>query len=186
MRPYLAHVDRRPGRPIGGCTSRIVPPHLRTHRVPDHIATANIHGQLSAMLGRDWYALVIHSDGSGTFAGEKPWTPTPTAEVMDWMLRLGRRLNRELDFSGHWLVAWHREQRPAFYFRDKFGVMQVEYGVDDNWTRLRKCSDDFFMQNCEEALMRAADLVKDLELRQMFQAMKYAPKYASPAHMKMH
>lgn len=147
----IALPSERPGRRIDGTTSYLVGPHRPGHKIASDILANNAASAFGENYGAGYYGLVIWSDGSAQFAGEGPDTPAPPAEVMHWMLDLGRAMNEMLHEGGYWMLCWHREQRLGGLWMSPNGLVRCDWGIDMPFVRAQKLTQQEILQQIATA-----------------------------------
>lgn len=151
----------RPGRQIDGTTSFLIGPHRPGHRVPPDVLANNAATAFGENYGAGYYGLVVFADGSAQFAGEAPDTPAPPAEVMYWMLDIGRSLNEMLHEGGYWMVAWHRDQRLGALWMSPNGLVILDWGIDQPFIRAKQFSVQDVLQSAAGAQAIAREMEKE-------------------------
>lgn len=127
---------------------------VRLHGVPDEIVMAGLREDLDSFCGEPvvgvgWYACVLFADGRGFLGGPELWCAEPGEDKRDLMVRLARRLNREMAHGGHWVTAWHSEGHLVVLWRDVDGDLQFTTEFDDAWERFRHQSDEDTLAVCQ-------------------------------------
>lgn len=166
--------------PTFGTTYLTVPRQgLRFHNIPDFIAQAQLDRDLTDLLGIGWYALLLKMWGDGIFAGYSHVTPIPPDDVLQKMLDVSKKLNRDLHHDGHWILAWHRAQRLALVWRDNDGALQFDIGCSDPWVYVQKWTDDDFAERAEAAWLEWAIRMQIVDVKPEQQTIKPTPSGSS-------
>lgn len=104
----------------------------RFHDVPNEIACAGLHGQLTRNAGPRWTAFLLYSDGNGISMPSAPDVPDLGPELWNQLRVFAEGLNRNLAEGGHWVVSWNHDRGEArLLFRDADGDLQVVVEIDD-------------------------------------------------------
>lgn len=123
--------------PIFGTTTRLVDLGQALHRIPDMIVHARLVEDLDDLCeGASWYACVLRMDGTGALRGRSDTSRKPEQDVLDTMVDLAKRLNRDLHHDGHWIVYWADEQLGVIW-RDRDGDMQFDLTFSEPWHRVK-------------------------------------------------
>jgi hypothetical protein len=124
----------------------------RFHPVPPELVTIDLASQLTDEFGDDWYAIITFADGTMTRRGEADVGPVPDEERLEFLIRMAKRLNREMHHGGHWVTGWAYNPGCVFaLWRDSDGDMQIPVYIDDVWPRVRDAGVDKFVQDCQHA-----------------------------------
>lgn len=167
--------------PVFGTTYLEVPRQgLRFHNIPDFLAQAQLDRDLNFLFGPGWYALLLKMGGGGAFAGHSHNTEVPPDDVLQKMLDVSKKLNRDLHHDGHWVVVWHRMKRLCLIWRDNDGALQFEIGCSDPWGRVQKWSDDDFAERAEAAWLEWAVRMEIVDVRPEQQTIKPTPTGGGP------
>lgn len=124
---------------------------MALHAVPDEIVFASLAQHLVIEAGPFWYAVVGLGNGAMSRRGAQDWGYIPAQDLLERMIVLAIRLNKEVHQGGHWVVVANPENRIKALWRDRDGDLQFSVMRDEPWARERRTSPDDFIEQCSEA-----------------------------------